>query len=89
MAVGIGKSYSGNLIDKRALVRQALQKRNAGELNRFIVNKDNLIISVEQTDRGTCYECCASIKAGEGLKIDITEIKDGNSEKYYFHKYHF
>lgn len=89
MAVDIGKKYLDNLTEKRALVRQALQEHNVEELSRFVVKKDNLIISVEQTDSGTCYECCTSIKAGEGLKLNITERKNRDAENYYFHRYHF
>ena len=88
MAVDIGKKYLGNLMEKRALVRQALQKHNLAEFPVFVLNKEDSIVSVNESNNGTCYECNSRIKAGEGLKLKITEKKSKNAEEYWFHKYH-
>jgi hypothetical protein len=99
MKVKIGSKWYESLIEKRALIRGALQDERLENIPIHVLNKGNLIVLVSDCDDRAyrCYECFERIGKREGLRLRI--IRTGRLkltrkpfwvfEEYHFHKYHF
>lgn len=97
MAVGIGERWLENLVDVRALVREALQGHKPDEFHLYALRKENLTVTVSCCNRRVCYECGEKIEEREGIMLNISESgilfltrKPFKRDlTYFFHKYHF
>jgi len=88
--------YIEALVERRALVREALDGDASGDFQTYILRKENLLVIVSNCDYGRCYECMEKIR-DDGLRVKITEF--GIIELFgfyfertstlFFHRYHF
>ncbi|MBU1135921.1 MAG: hypothetical protein ABIG37_02655 [Nanoarchaeota archaeon] len=97
MKIKIGHNYLDNLIEKRALILEAIGKENLEDFLSHVLKKGNMEVIVSCSDCGVCYECCGKINPSEGIEIKVFErIYSKQMKKFfdtystlYFHRYHF